>query len=313
VPESLRRHVRSAVRAVRPRPAPAATPRDRLVIGEVPTVNVRPRDPDSALAFLQDGVDRRSLLADETFAADGRREADAEALAKAVASYQWYHSIELPHGIVTPGAYDHRPLLPRYGIPADLHGKRVLDVATSDGFWAYEFERRGAKVTALDVETTSDLDLPARAAEVAAARGLSHPIGNGFAIAHRALGSSVERIGGTVYDLEPDRMGRFDLVHSGDLLCHLRDPCRALERIRSVTSGTGEALLAEVYDPSVESGMVKYNGGWEMVGWWVPSLDTLVQWVVDAGFSSVEVVTVYNLSVLGESNASWRAVMRARP
>jgi len=189
----------------------------------VPAITFEPRDTARALGFLQDSIDRRELAG----ARPGRLaspDAEARTLAEEVASYPWYHTIQLPHGIVTPGAYDHRPLLPHYGIPADLTGKRVLDVATSDGFWAFEFERRGGEVTALDIDTAADLDLPARAAEVASERELSKPIGNGFAMAHRALASRVERMPGTVYELDPDRVGRFDLVHSGDLLIHLRDP-----------------------------------------------------------------------------------------
>lgn len=314
VPPALRQGVRVAARALRKGgPGEARRrPDDRLELGIVPIVQPKSRDPDTALAFLSDGIDR-SQVAPAAPAAPARTAASGDTgdLAAQVAAYHWYHSIELPNGIVTPGAYDHRPLVPHYGIPADLEGRRVLDVATSDGFWAFEFERRGAKVTALDVDETADLDLPARAGEAAAARGLSDPIGSGFALAHRALGSSVQRVATTVYDLDPDQVGRFDLVHSGDLLVHLRDPCRALERIRAVCAG--EALLAEVYDPDLAPGTVRYFGGWEMVTWSVPALDTLVQMVVDAGFSRVEVLTVYRLFVLGATTAPWRAVLHARP
>ncbi len=39
---------------------------------------------------------------------------------------------------------------------------RVLDVGTWDGFWAFEMERRGADVVALDVEHESEYDWPPR-------------------------------------------------------------------------------------------------------------------------------------------------------
>lgn len=312
VPASVRRLVRQGVQAVRRRP-PTAPALPGLTLAEVPPISYEPRDTERALAFLEDALDRRDLdgAHPDTLAST---DAGARALAEQVAAYPWYHTIQLPHGIVTPGAYDHRPLVPHYGIPADLEGKRVLDVATNDGFWAFELERRGAKVTALDIDTTDELDLPARAAEVATERGLCKPLGNGFALAHRALASSVERVSGSVYELDPDRLGRFDLVHSGDLLVHLRDPCRALERIRSVTAG--EALLCEVFDPDLGAAgprMVRYQGAADMVGWWMPSFDTLVQMVADAGFSDIEVVTVHRLPQLGSTDGPWRAVLRARP
>jgi hypothetical protein len=50
-----------------------------------------------------------------------------------------------------------------------------------------------------------------------------------------------------------------------------------------------------------------------MAGWWMPSLGTLVQMVIDAGFSDVEVVTVYSLVPRGMGDGPWRVALRARP
>ena len=52
----------------------------------------------------------------------------------------WYHTITFPNGEVTPGIFDHRDLLPHYGLPDDLTGKRALDVGTANGFWAFEID-----------------------------------------------------------------------------------------------------------------------------------------------------------------------------
>src|SRR6266540_1871728 len=73
-----------------------------------------------------------------------------DALRARVREYDWYHSIELAPGLVTEGTFDHRPYVDRYGLPGDLSGRRALDVGTFDGFWAFELERRGARVDALD-------------------------------------------------------------------------------------------------------------------------------------------------------------------
>src|SRR3546814_10478593 len=61
----------------------------------------------------------------------------------------WYHRIELPYGIVTPGP---NPLNPNvYRVPEDLSGRRVLDVGAWDGYWTFEALRRGAReVVAID-------------------------------------------------------------------------------------------------------------------------------------------------------------------
>src|SRR5208282_1788845 len=78
-----------------------------------------------------------------------------------IAEIDWYHTIDLGGGLLTPGAFDHGPILSRYPIPERLDGLRVLDVATFDGYWAFEMEKRGAReVVALDLSCVGDLDLP---------------------------------------------------------------------------------------------------------------------------------------------------------
>lgn len=286
-------------------------PTEQLVLGDPPLLRPTRRDLDRSLAFVRERIEHR--------AASGDRPADggdpAAELLREVERHPWYHTIELTHGVITPGYFDHRPLVPHYGIPSDLRGARALDVGTADGFWAFELERRGAEVTALDIDTTTDIDLPPRAREQARAQGLVDRMGAGFELAHRTLGSRVQRVAGSIYDADPSRLGCFDLVHAGDILVHLRDPLRALDRICSLT--TGQAILSDVFDPTFDgagdNGLVRYLGGWVTAGWWVPSLNTLVQMVADAGFSKVEVLTTYSLLPRGARKGPWRAVLKAQP
>ena len=221
----------------------------------------------------------------------------------------WYHTIELPGNIVTPGTYDHRPLVPHYGIPNDLRGKRVLDVATFDGFWAFEFERRGANVVAADVGRFSQIDFPPPIRDALVREGLDRQTGLGFQIAHEALKSHVQRVERSVYDLDPTEMGTFDLVHVADLLLHLENPLRALRAIRQVTHGS--ALIADCFDPRLSGDVTRYLGGWANVPWWLPSLDTLAQMIVDAGFSDVQLRMVYTLGEGGRSGGHHRASLVA--
>ncbi|HVA59152.1 MAG TPA: methyltransferase domain-containing protein [Mycobacteriales bacterium] len=234
-------------------------------------------------------------------------------LSAAVATHHWYHTIELPGGVVTPGRYDHRPLLPHYGLPKDLGGMRTLDVATFDGFWAFEMERRGANVSAIDVERVSQLDLPDPVQRQRSAEGYDAPISNGFRLAQRALGSTVNLAGLSVYDLSPSNVGTFDLVHLSDLLLHLRSPIQALTAVRSVTAGS--AVISDVFHPglTVLGGLhsVEYVGGWSDLVWWIPSLQALGQMVIDAGFRSVSLHAVYNLARRQERTGFWRAVLLA--
>jgi hypothetical protein len=52
---------------------------------------------------------------------------------------------------VTEGLFDLRPYVERYGLPERMDGMRALEAGTWDGFWAFEMERRGAEVVALDL------------------------------------------------------------------------------------------------------------------------------------------------------------------
>lgn len=146
---------------------------------------------------------------------------------------------------MTPGWFDLRGVVDKLPWP-DVRGKRCLDVATYDGFYAFELERRGAaEVVATDIADHGDWDWPA----AARARGgqalalLAGEKGRGFAVARETLGSAVRKVDVNVYDLDPEQLGSFDVVVCGSLLLHLRDPVRALEAIRSVC--TGEFLSVE--------------------------------------------------------------------
>jgi len=114
---------------------------------------------------------------------------EQQSLSMMIAETEWYHSIDLGHGVVTPGQFDHRPFLPLYHIPEDLSGKRVLGVATFDGFWAFEFEKRKAsEVITMDIETTNDLDMPPLVRAELSDEELNHRTGAGFEIARKILG-----------------------------------------------------------------------------------------------------------------------------
>jgi tRNA (mo5U34)-methyltransferase len=207
----------------------------------------------------------------------------------------WYHTIDLGHGVVTPGLVDHRAQLPFYGLPASLEGKRVLDVATFDGFWAFEFERRGAEVIALDLPCWADVDMPQPLRPYAAEFDLDRRTGAAFAIAHDILGSSVRRVEGNVYDLDPNVIGTFDLVFVSDLLLHLRCPERALEAAASVCRG--QLVIADVYTPMLEGfgdlALAQYNAPSHT--WWVGNVKTLQMMMHVAGCESIEEVSRFLL------------------
>jgi tRNA (mo5U34)-methyltransferase len=218
----------------------------------------------------------------------------------------WYHTLELGGGVVTEGAFfDHRPVLDKYPIPADLSGRRCLDVGTMDGFWAFEMERRGAEsVTAVDLDDPQALDWPA------SLRGgdttLDDTKAERFALAKRALKSNVERVTMSVYDLGPE-LGEFDFVFCGDLLIHLRDPVGAVEGIRRVTGDT--AVIAnniKRFRFRESAPLAELDGVDEFV-WWYTNLAGLVRMVRAGGFTRVEPSETFELPFKGDTGG-WRGL-----
>jgi tRNA (mo5U34)-methyltransferase len=198
----------------------------------------------------------------------------------------WYHTLELP-GIVTDGWFDLRPYVPRYGLPDDMSGMRALEVGTWDGFWAFEMERRGADVVALDLDDERDLDWPPRRRPSSYAED---PRGIGFELAREALGSKVERVVRSIYHATPEELGTFDLVFCGSVLIHLRDQLLALERIANLCSDL--FISAEEYDRLSGLSPVPYSRYMadreSAVVFWMPSVRTWRRMMWSAGFDTVE-------------------------
>jgi hypothetical protein len=59
----------------------------------------------------------------------------------------WYHTFELPGGIVTDGYFDLRTVVGKLPLPGSLAGKRCLDAAACEGFWSFELARRASSCT----------------------------------------------------------------------------------------------------------------------------------------------------------------------
>lgn len=167
----------------------------------------------------------------------------------------WFHTIELGDGRATNGVYDVRSIVEMHKFDASLKGKSVLDVGCSDGFYSFEFARRGAEsVTAVDTNiydgsVPTDVS-PAKIEqyekkysrerdEFEKFRDIFEAIGlkgsNKLVVLADYLDSIVKFEQQSVYDLE--RMGRtFDLVFCGGLFGHLKHPLLGMEQLRAVTS-----------------------------------------------------------------------------
>jgi tRNA (mo5U34)-methyltransferase len=226
---------------------------------------------------------------------------DADEKRARMGDFAWYHTVDLGDGVVTPGQYDHRTLLSHYGLPDDLTGKTVLDVGPAHGFFAFELERRGAaRVVTAELPQWSAHDGSGvlksgfeRDGADEANEGYLHGA-LGFAI--EARGSAVEQVFCNVYDLSPDSVGEFDLVFCASMLIHITDPLRALYAIRSVTRET--AIVVTTIDPRPRgrAPRARFVGRPDGQTFWEPNVRCLEQWVVAAGFGSVELVSKFRLA-----------------
>ena len=231
----------------------------------------------------------------------------------------WYHSIELAPGVVTPGHVDHRWLAEKV-LPDDLSGLRALDIGTFDGFWAFELEKRGAEVVAIDVETVDSAEWPPlnreRLLREAAAYELE--LGRGFRLAKELLGSRAERVICSVYELTPEAIGGpVDYIFEGALLLHLRDPVLALERARKTLRPGGRMLIWEgisLIDTlrAPRRPLARFSPLASNFTWWYPNYAALVSMPRAAGFTDLRRVGFHRTKGLNRGMRNWYCAIEAR-
>jgi tetratricopeptide (TPR) repeat protein len=184
----------------------------------------------------------------------------------------WYHQIELPGGIITPGW---APLnRDAYDLPDRLDGLRVLDVGAWDGYWTFEALRRGAReVVAID-NFSDTLSVPA-----------DRPWRDwqNFDVCREALGfdeSVCKRMTLSVYDVSEETLGRFDVVFFFGIFNQLRDPLGALEKVAALCDQSlfVEAAVADDFSP--------YKGG---LNRGYPQGDMLMEFYPDAQLGNAQV------------------------
>ncbi len=198
-----------------------------------------------------------------------------------VEAIQWFHSMDLGHGVRTSGVYDPSRTLRRLKLPARLDGHTVLDVGAWDGFYSFEMERRGAaRVLATD--------------DFCWGGGPSWANQDGFNLARRVLGSRVEDQRIDVLDLSPEAVGgRFDIVLFLGVLYHMQNPLLALQKVHSVVGGMA-VVETEVDMLFTRRPAAAFFPGDELnhdaTNWWAPNVPAVLGLLRAAGFRRAEVV-----------------------
>lgn len=184
-----------------------------------------------------------------------------------------YHSLELNDGSVIPGLIPVELLkarLDRYPLPADLRGKRVLDIGAASGWNSFECERRGAEVVAIDCVEYEEL------------------------LAVKQLrGSKLEYAVVDMEEITPERFGLFDYVLFFGVFYHLRHPLLGLENVCAVTRGEAyieSYVIDDAPDPArcyMEFYETDELGG-QIDNWCGPTTQCLLAMTRAAGFPRAE-------------------------
>jgi tRNA (mo5U34)-methyltransferase len=192
----------------------------------------------------------------------------------------WYHSIELPSGVVQ-GFLSLDRLRRRWSelpFPEDLTGTRLLDIGTWDGWFAFEAERRGAEVVAVDIVAQEN-----------------------FYQAHRELKSNVRYEVCEVNRLPELQIGTFDYTLFLGVLYHLRHPLRALEIVCALTRQLAIVDSFIIDDGGDDDGAKRTPIPWmefyehtelgnQTDNWVGPTLSCLLALCRSAGFARVEYI-----------------------
>jgi tRNA (mo5U34)-methyltransferase len=212
---------------------------------------------------------------------------------RAAALGPWFHNLDLGGVRTAPEhfLFDYPAVKWRgfsHAIPADLSGKRVLDIGCNGGFYSLEMTRRGASVVGIDHDERY-LAQARFAAEV-----------GGMSIDFRQM---------SVYDVAA--LGeRFDLVLFIGVLYHLRHPLLALDLIhehvagdtlvfQSLQRGARDAMpIAPDYDffeqamfddarwPKLHFIEQRYSN--DPTNWWAPNAAASAAMLRSAGFAILD-------------------------
>lgn len=259
-----------------------------------------------------------------------------------ISRYYWYHTIDLGDGLVTPGLHDYRETISAFPFPENMNGMTVLDVGSATGFFAFEFERRGAHVISLELPSLRDLDrFPGQSVEASLRkiermifpdhldmesmrRGDPEPelyrclLDGPFRFCAQRLASKVERRYSTIYDVTAEKLGLaqgFDLIFIGDVLVHTLYPLKALAALAPLCRGAlivAQKLPDGPQEPPAMMYVGRADSAEDEICWWLPNRSCLIEILMKLGFPSVEQAGWHSGILQPGGHRFTRAILRAR-
>lgn len=143
-----------------------------------------------------------------------------------ISKYRWYHEIEVLPSLITPSACPHFKNMWDFNLnclkAVDFRNKRVLDIGCRDGLFSLHAERAGAReVVGIDND-------------------LSPGLANFLIPFFRSRIHLAEL---NLYQLDPGREGRFDVILWFGVLYHLRYPFHGIRKVLDCITPGGVLAL----------------------------------------------------------------------
>jgi len=237
----------------------------------------------------------------------GRRRWTAEQIADAIKRHQWYHNIDLGYGIVTPGVGFHPiwDMIRRTRKHVDYRGKKVLDIGSWDGMWAFEAERAGAAAVVATEVQYSAYKTFLLCRDILESNVLPYYNCSVYDLHSRLDGFLFESP--SREDVPEDKY--FDIAQNFGLLYHLRDPFYGMSQTRSVLKKGGTAIFETAVILDDPAPYMLLNGYMthaprvydDPTTWWAMTIPCFMEMMSSTFFRPIEstMQVIYQMTVDG--------------
>ncbi len=169
-----------------------------------------------------------------------------------------------------------------------LEGERILDIGAGNGYYGWRMLGKGADLV-VGIDPTFKFVLQWQAIRTFLPKSLANfvlPIG-------------VEQL--------PDQLKCFDRVFSMGVLYHRRSPFDHLYQLKNTLKPNGHLILETLIIDGKLGEVLVPDGRYAKMRnvWFIPSTDTLMQWLKRVGFSQIELVDVSPTTCEEQRRTEW--------